>query len=142
MELTKTEAKITVAKLLELAYSKDDGLTTKVLAQSGNATLIVDDNGRATLSGSAGIVTFSGSPVIEKIGVKVKRVSVNFSNEEGMAVGYTATFELMYLKLLVSGTFDLEALITSCTGLLCRAARALNGRHKAYDNELREIMGY
>lgn len=142
MDLTRTEAKITIAKLIELAYSRNEGMTVKIIATAGNAELTVDQNGNATLSGSAGILTFSGTPVLEQMGTKIKRVSVSFSNKDGMIVGYTATFDLEYIKLSVFGDFDLEKLITSCSGLLCNAARALKGRHHAYDMELQKIMGY
>ena len=142
MDHKRTEAKITIAKLIELAYSKDKGMTVKIMAQKGSAKLTVDQNGNATLSGAAGALTFSGTPVLDKIGVKIKRVSVNFSNKDGMKVGYTATYDLAYIKLSVSGDFDLEKLITSCSGLLCQAARALKGRNQAYDMELQRIMGY
>lgn len=142
MDLNRTEAKITIAKFLELAYSKDKGMTVKIMAKKGGVKLTVDQNGKGTLSGTAGTVTFSGSPVLEKIGAKIKRVSVSFNNKGGMNVGYSATFDLVYMKLTVMGDFDLETLITSCSGLLCRAARALKGRHHAYDMELQKIMGY
>jgi len=33
MSLKRTEAKITIAKLLELAYSKDKGMTVKTMAK-------------------------------------------------------------------------------------------------------------
>ena len=117
-------------------------MTVKIMAKKGNAELTVDQNSNATLSGSAGILTFSGTPVLEQMGTKIKRVSVSFSNKDGMIVGYTATFDLEYIKLSVFGDFDLEELITSCSGLLCSAARALKGRHHAYDMELQKIMGY
>ncbi len=68
MDLKRTEAKITIAKLIELAYSKDKGMTVKIMAKKGNAKLTVDQNGNATLSGSVGILTFSGTPVLEKAG--------------------------------------------------------------------------
>jgi hypothetical protein len=142
MSFKATEAKITIAKLFELAYSKDKGLAVKIMVNKGNAKLTVDHNGNATLSGSGGILTFSGSPVLDKIGAKIKRISVNFNKKGTMKVGYTATFDLEYIKLSVLGDFDLEELITSCSGLLCRAARALKGRHQAYDMELQKIMGY
>lgn len=142
MDFKRTEAKITIAKLIELAYSKDKEMTVKLMAQKGGAKLTVDQEGYATLSGSAGILTFSGTPVLEKIGAKIKRVSVSFEHKEGMKVDYTATFDLEYIKLSVIGDFDLEALITSCSGILCQAARALKGRNQAYDMELQRIMGY
>ena len=142
MDFKRTEAKITIAKFIELAYSKDKGMTAKIMAKKGSAKLTVDQNGKATLSGSAGVLTFSGTPVLEKIGAKIKRVSVTFNNKEGMKIGYTATFDLEYITLSVFGDFDLEELITSCSGLLCQAARALKGRHHAYDMELQKIMGH
>ena len=75
MDLNRTEAKITVAKLIELAYSKDKGMTVKIMAQKGNAKLTVDQNGKATLSGSAGFVTFSGTPALQQIGAKIKELA-------------------------------------------------------------------
>jgi hypothetical protein len=42
----------------------------------------------------------------------------------------------------VSGSFDIEQLILSCSGLLCKAARALKERNRAYDFELQRIMGH
>lgn len=103
--------------------------------------LTVDQDGNATLSGSAGILTFSGNPVLNKIGVKVKRVRVNFTNEAGRNIRYSATFNIEIVSMVVSGEFDLEALITSCSGLLCIAARAMKGRSQAYEMELQRIMG-
>ena len=87
MALKRAEAKITVAKFIELAYSKDKCITSKIMAKKGNVKLTVDQNGKATLSGSAGMLTFSGAPVLQRIGAKVKRVSVNFNNEDGMNEG-------------------------------------------------------
>ena len=142
MALSRAEAKITVAKLLELAYSEDKGMTAKIVANKAGAKLTIDQNGNATLTGNTGAVTFTGSPVLERIGVKIKRVSISFNNKGGMNIGYRATFDLLYIKLTVMGDFNLEELITSCSGLLCKAARALKGRHHAYDLELQKIMGH
>lgn len=141
MNLKRSEAKITVAKLIELAYSQDKGMTVKIMAKKGSAKLTVDQNGNATLSGSAGILTFSGAPALEKIGAKIKRVSVDFDHKNGTKVNYTATFDLEYISLSVFDDFDFEELITSCSGLLCHAARAFKGRHHVYDMELQKIMG-
>ena len=141
MDIGKSELKITIAKFIEVAYSIDEGMTTKIMAQKGNAKLTVDQNGNATLSGSAGVLTFSGKPVLDKIGVKIKRVSVNFTNEDGRKIGYSATFSLEIISVAVMGVFDLEALITLCSGILCQAARALKGRDKALDTQLQHIMG-
>lgn len=142
MAFNRTEAQVTIAKLLELAYSRDKGMTAQIMAESGNAQLSIDQNGHATLSGSAGALTFSGSPVLDSVGAKIKRVSISFTNRDEMKVGYRATFDLEYMRLSVNGEFDLEQLITSCSGLLCRAARALKGRNQAYEMELQRIMGH
>lgn len=141
MDFKRTEAKITIAKFIEIAYSRDKEMTAKILAKKGNAQLSVDQNGNATLSSSAGLLTFNGTQVLESVGAKIKRVNVNFNNNDGQRIGYTATFDLEYLKLSVSGNFDLKDLITSCSGLLCIAARSLQGRNHVYDMELQRIMG-
>ncbi len=141
MGMNRSEVKITIAKLIELAYSKDKGLTTKIMVKKGFAKLTVDQNGNAILSGSAGIITFSGSPVLDKIGTTIKGLSISFNNGGGMKVGYTATVNIKIATMTVIGDFDLEELITSCSGLLCRAAKALKGRNHAYEMELQRIMG-
>ncbi len=141
MDLSNAEAKITIAKLFELAYSKNKGVTARIVAKKGTAKLTIDQDGRAVLSNSAGMVIFSGDPVLNKIGVKVKRVNIIFSNEDGMNIGYNATFDLGVGRVAVRGKFDLEKLILSCSGLLCKAARAMKGRNLSYERELQEVMG-
>ena len=141
MDLKRSEVRVAVAKLLMLAYSEDEGLTTAIMAKKGNARLIINQNGKATLSGAAGILTFCGKPALEKLGVAIKRVKVNFSNEGNMTVGYSATFTLEIISMTVKGRFDLEALITSCSGLVCQAARAFRRRNRTLDMELKKIMG-
>ena len=142
MNPTRAELKITVAKLLELAYSEDKGVTAKIMYSKGPFKLSVDQDGNAKLSGSAGILTFSGSAALEAIGAKLKYVSVSFTQGEGKNINYHASFDLKVAKLAVSGSFNLEELITACSGLLCRAARALKGRQKRIDDELQRIMGH
>ena len=39
MDLKRTEAKVTIAKFIELAYSKDKGLTAKIMATQTNKTV-------------------------------------------------------------------------------------------------------
>lgn len=135
-----TEAKITIAKVIELAYSQNKGLTYSIIAQKGNAKLTIDQNGKAIISGTAGVVVISEGVDATKIGAKIKRANITFSNEDGMNIGYSGTIDYGVAKVSVIGTFNLEALITSCSGLLCKAARALKGRYRAYDEELKRIM--
>lgn len=56
--------------------------------------------------------------------------------------GYALSADLEGVVFEVSGSFYLEELITSCSGLLCQVARALKGRRNGYDRELQRIMGY
>jgi len=139
----QTEVKITIAKLLEVAYSKNKGVTTKIVRKKGNFKITVDSQGNATLSGSVGMMTFKANSALEGLGAKVKNISISFSKEEGNDIKYTGMFSFIGVaSISVSGKFNIEELILSCSGLLCKAARALKGRHRAYDMELQKIMGY
>ena len=142
MDIKRAELKVTITKLIELAYSTDNELTMKLMAKSGSTKLTIDQSGKATLSGAAGNLTFSGSPALEQIGAKIKRVSISFTRGNDNTVKYTATFSLEIISMSVSGEFDIEALILSCSGMLCRAGRAIKGRHQALDHEYQQIMGH
>jgi len=137
----QTEVKITIAKLLEVAYSKNKGVTTKILRKKGKFKLTVDEQGNAILSGSMGMLTFKANSALEDLGVKIKNISISFSKGDDNDVRYTAMFIFIGITAIsVSGKFNVEELILSCSGLLCIAARALKGRHAAYDMELQKIM--
>jgi hypothetical protein len=140
---SRVEVKVTVAKLIELAYSQDKGMTTKIVRKNGNFKLAVDQDGNATLSGSAGILTFKGDTALSSLGAKIKNVSISFSHGNGNNINYTAMYSFSAAaNISVSGSFDIEELILSCSGLLCHAARALKGRNSTYEMELKKIMGY
>jgi hypothetical protein len=140
---SRVEVKVTIAKLVELAYSKDNGMTAKIVRKKGNFKLTVDKDGNATLSGSAGVLTFKGDSALSSLGAKIKNVSIMFSHGQGNNVNYTAMCSFSgAANITLTGSFDIEELILSCSGLLCRAARALKGRNAAYEMELKKIMGY
>lgn len=88
-----------------------------------------------------GIITFSGNPVLKQIGTKITFLSVGFENRDGMDIQYKAGVKVGLGTISVSGTFNLEKLITSCSGLLCNAARALKNQRSERDRALEEIMG-
>lgn len=139
----RVEVKLTVAKLIEFAYSKDKEITTKIVRSKGGFKIAIDEEGNATLSGSAGRVAFKSDGATNQIGAKIKKATVLFSNGKGGNINYTASFSFSgAASITVSGSFDLEKIILSCSGLLCKAARAVNGRHQAYENQLKNIMGY
>jgi len=141
MKPTRTELKITIAKLLEVAYSKNKDVTAKLVRSKGPFKLTVDAEGNARLSGQLGAVSFSGTPILDAIGANIKSINVNFSHGEGNIVNYKASIDLKVAKMAILGEFDVEELILSCSGILCQVVRIMNGRKHAYDLKLKEIMG-
>lgn len=140
---TDAEVKLTIAKLIEVAYSTDKGMTAKIVREVGAFKLTVDQDGNAELTGKAGIVRFTGDPTLQKMGIAINRMTVNFSGDENGDVTYTAGVGVRNgVVMAVHGTFNIVDLITSCSGLLCRAARLLKGRSPAADMELQRVMGY
>lgn len=141
MNPKESELKITIAKLIEVAYSQNKGMTTKIVRSKGNFTIKIDQNWDAVLTGKGGVLIFSGSTALESIGAKIKRVSITFTKGSDFTVKYKASFSLEIISLNLSGSFDIEELITSCSGLLCKAAKAMKQRNLRYDQELQKIMG-
>ncbi len=139
----QAEIKVTIAKRLEVAYSKNKGVTTKIVRSKGNYKLTVDEKGTVSLSGSVGMLTFKGDSALQDLGAKLKNASISFTKGDSNNIKYTATFNFISAaSISVSGSFDIEELILSCSGLLCRAAKALKGRHAAYEAQLQKIMGH
>lgn len=48
MMQTKPELKVTIAKLIEIAYLKDEGLTTKIIKEGKYFKIKVNQNGKVT----------------------------------------------------------------------------------------------
>jgi len=140
---TRVEIKLTIAKLIELAYSKNKGLTTKIIRKKGNFKISIDQNGKVMLHGSAGVFAFNGGEVLEGVGAKIKMASILFSKGKGNNVNYRATFTFAggVSAISITGSFDIEKLITYCSGLLCQAARLLKKRNIEQDKALKIIMG-
>ncbi len=137
MPITNTEIKIKIINFLEIAYKTDRKLTASLVKNKGPFTLEVDNTGNATLSGNAGVVTFSVLDEIKQFGLKFKYASVRFSgNKQGM-INYQASFGAP-IEISVMGFIDVENLILSCSGLLCIAARAMRNRHHLIDKSIAE----
>lgn len=140
---TVAEVKLTIAKLIEVAYSQDKGMTTRIVMEKGPFRLAVDENGQAELTGKTGIVRFSGGTALKKVGIAFKRMTVNFSGGENGDVNYTAGVSIVGgVGMAVNGSFNVVDLITSCSGLLCQAARHLKSGNLAVDTEMQRIMGH
>lgn len=137
------QLRLTIARFLEVSYHEDSGLTTKLVKSAGPLKLKVDQDGNASLSGSAGVVNFSASDAIKDIGVSFKGVSVALGADHKGNLTYRASYDFVgaSASFLVTGSLNIEKLIMSCSGLLCRAARPLGNRQDIIDMELRKAMG-
>jgi hypothetical protein len=139
---SRIEAKVTIAKLLEVAYSKNKGMTTALMRSKGNVKISVNQHGKVLMLGSVGVLTFSAEDALKSLGVKVRFISVSFSKVDEKNIKYKATFTFIKVaSLSISGNFDIEEMILSCSGLLCRAARALKNRPEYIERELQRQVG-
>jgi hypothetical protein len=118
-------------------------MTTNIVRKKGNFKLTVDQDGNATLSGSVGSLNFKGDSALSGLGAKIKNVSIMFSRREGNNVIYTAMYSFGgAANITISGNFDMEKLLKSCSGFLCHAVRAAKKKDAAYDMEMKRSIGY
>ena len=136
------EVRITVARLLEVAYNKNKGITTALVREVGPITLSVDDKGQATLSGNAGRVSFVARETLREIGVNAGVFRAMMSVNDAGDLRFNARIRVGFASISASGSIDVEKLITTCSGILCRAARALQGRPAQVDRQLQEALGH
>jgi hypothetical protein len=143
MELTDAEVKLTIAKMIEVAYSEDKGMTTKIALTKGKFKLTVDEDGNAELTGTVGHVRFAGGPTLKKMGLNIGAVNIMFTGDESGDVRFSGGVGVKGgVTAMVSGKFNIVELITTCSGLLCIAARYLKGRSPAVDEQLQRSVGY
>lgn len=139
--LPKAELRLTVARLLELSYRKDEGITTRLVQEVGNVRLAVDENGKAQLSGKAGSVEFSASKLASELGVSIRRIKVLMSVTDSGDIRYNGSFNLGYASVSITGTIDIDEFLRSCSGLLCYAVRLLEGQKRERDRQLQKALG-
>ena len=139
---TTAELKLTIARLIELAYSQDKGKTINIVMGKEPFKLSVDAAGHARLSSKLGILTFDGSDALDQIGLSLGALNVDFSNQDDGDVGYTASFDFKAITVGVSGSFNIEEMITACSGWLCQAARHLKNFDSNVDAQMQRIMGH
>lgn len=135
------EVRITLARLLEVAYQRDQGITTALVREAGPVRLTVDESRQATLSGKAGRVSFSGKDTLKEIGVSAGVFRAMMSVDDAGDLQFNAQLRVGIASVSASGSVDVEKLITTCSGILCRAARALKGRPSQVDRQLQEALG-
>ena len=133
----QAKVKLTIAKLFEIAYSTDKGVTTALVQKRGPFNMRIDQDGNVTLSGNAGVVKFAGKPELEQMGIDLEFGSVMFSNIGNNKLGYTASLKFKgVLKIDYSNVIDVEKLILGCSGLLCQAARGMKNRQQQIEDVL------
>lgn len=139
--VSQAELRLTVAKLIEVSYRRNEGLTTTLVKEVGKVKLSVDHNGRATLSGTAGVVAFSGDDALKQIGAVIRGVTVVMNVDDQGVIQYQGSVRLGVTSVIVRGSIDVEKLLTACSGILCQATRAMKSRSEHVDRELRRALG-
>lgn len=132
------QLKIKVINFIELAYKENEGITRSLIKSKGPFTLKINERGEATLTGKSGVVRFDVNDEIKQFGLDIKMVSVMFSGGNEGKLHYMASFNFLgSVRVEFSSVIDIEKLILSCSGLLCRAARLLKNRHQQIDQSIR-----
>ncbi|MEQ6885523.1 hypothetical protein [Salicola sp. Rm-C-2C1-2] len=105
-----------------------------------NFKVKVTENGKVKVEGAAGVVTFNGDPALQRLGAKLKAASITFREAENGDIAYDASYHFYGAgSITLSGSFDSFELIQACSGLLCRAARALNTDRRK-NRIMKEVM--
>lgn len=140
---SKMQLRIKVLDFLELAYKEDAGLTTAIIKSRGAFTLKIDDTGSATVTSSIGRISYSlSNDDLQTLTGKISRASLSFTTGSRGTMNYTGSIRLGFADITLSSQVDLFKLIQACSGWLCQAARAYNGRQKKIDHAIdRNIYG-
>lgn len=141
MSTPHIEVGITIGRLLQLAYSTDQGTTLKILRSAGRFTLSVSNDGQASLKSSIGVVRFQGSSAIRTFGVGAGPLEVRLWNSGGNKIHYSGIIKQSGIYGKIQGSLDIVKFITACTGLVCEAARLLDGRQEAINSRIRRAIG-
>jgi len=142
MAVTELEAKVTIAKVVQLAYDTNGDKAANIIFSRDGYSISVDQSGEVKMVGTIGnTIIFNGESALEGLGFKVKRVSVNFTNGDGGTVNFSGSFDFVAgTSISVAGSFDVYSMIKSCSGLLCKAARFLDGRDAQIEQELQQYI--
>lgn len=91
------------------------------------------------MSGKAGLVRIDVKDQLTSFGIDLNYISVMLSGNKNGKLIYQLSFGFKNGVIgTVFGVLDVEKLILSCSGLLCRAAKALKKRHALIDSSLRK----
>ncbi|WP_432455871.1 hypothetical protein ACRRS0_10570 [Agarivorans sp. QJM3NY_29] len=143
MSEIKTEIKVQIIKLIEIAYNKNDGLTGKLLASSGRFSMSLDRDGVLQLSGKAGAARINIAKEMSSMGLDFHYASLYFSPRENGDIVYTGTVGSPKIgSIEIVSSLNIEQLILKCSGLLCIAARFLKNPYSKIDSSLKASGAY
>jgi len=139
------QVKIVVAKFLEVAYSKDRGVTTNIVMGRGPIEFRIDQDRNVTLSGGVGpILRFDGSLALNVITAKIKRISINFYDprRNGMDVRYKVTLDILVGEVSHEGRFDITSAIAFIPGVDKVIENTGPARNRYIDRVVDEAQGF
>lgn len=129
------QLKVTIAKLIEVSYSKEKGFVKSAIAEKGRLKIKVNQSGKVILTAKGKNKSFYASPEMIGLGTTFKMASVTVMSK-GEDIRYSAKFYFWRkaASVAINGTINFEKLILSCSGLLCRSARAMKESKKRIEN--------
>ncbi|MDH5259729.1 MAG: hypothetical protein OEX07_17075 [Gammaproteobacteria bacterium] len=133
----EAQLKITVFKILEIAYKNDGELTASIVRSHQPFTLSVTSNGTATLTGKVGRMSFNVSEETRSIGFDFKFASLHFLGSQNGQLRYSASFSIGFTSVTFRDSFDVEKFILECSGLVCIVARLMRDRKNKIDAAVR-----
>ena len=137
---SEAELKVTLFKILEIAYRNEENLTASIMRSQHPFTLIITSNGTATLFGKTGKLIYSVSEETQSIGFDFKFASFQFLGTQNGLLRYGASITIGFTSITFRGSLDVEKFIFECSGLVCIAARLLKDRKKQIDEAVRKSM--
>lgn len=136
----RAEARLTLARIISVAYQRDSGFVASLHTQKGPFSVKLSANGEVTLKTETENLTFQASQREKsRIGLRVKRLEATFRQNEDHFT-YSITARLAGLSISVAGAVRLEKLITACSGLLCRAARVINADDRWFADQAKKAF--
>jgi|GEM_PF-1404238 len=131
----RLEAKVTLARVISVAYEHDSGFVAALQAEKGPFSVTMDSKGEITLKGEAGVLSFQTTQKERaRIGLRLQRLEATF-RQTGDHSTFSLSCRLGGVSVSVSGGVKLDSLMKACSGFLCRAARVVNVDDRWFDKE-------
>lgn len=133
---TDMKVKAALFKVVEVNYSKENGLDLKGMVKKGPVKVTVDKDGRVTVKGRIANVSLKGTPELKALGANFKKLDIEFSDKGGDDIGFNVWFTVVKgVGFGIEGSFDLAKFMLD-RGLLQRAYR---GYYRGADERFKQI---